>query len=313
MSQQETFDVAGTLDAARSAFEAGRFEDAALLLEPFVQRHPEVRAAHDLLGRTRFEQGRYDDAKVHFERAITLDDSEAMAHLWMGKVLAEEIHRAMIFAKLPLAKKLFAGFTRAAEIDPESVPAQTALARFHLEAPAMAGGSPDKLRVHMDRLYQLDAAAAHRMEARVFIRDGDFASAERELRLAVEADAEEGESHLDLGALLLSDGQVEEALVHLLEAVRRSPDQHLAHFKLGEACLRAEPPRLSRARQAFTTYLQRHPTHDLPSQGEAWMQLGQVEERSGDVEKARHAYSRALEANPRLEAASEALERLGGR
>lgn len=273
---------ASLLAQAEADLNAERFGVAEETLRDILKLSPEDRHAHHLLGQVFFEMGRYTDAKIHFERAIALDDRDPMTHLWMGKVLAEEIERAMIFAKLPLAKRLLAGFERAVELAPESVPVQTALARYHLEAPAMAGGSAEKLQHHIDTLSRLDAAAAHRLEARRHLRDGDEAAAERELELAVAASPEDGESHFDLGRFLLKRGRVEAAWSSLQRAVELDPGRHEAHFRLAEAALAQESPELSVARQALERYLVRHPTHDEPSHAEARSLLEQMDEAAED-------------------------------
>jgi tetratricopeptide (TPR) repeat protein len=309
----------GDEDAALEAIDGlladGRVEAGVEILQDYLTLHPEDRRAHYLMGQARFEAGSYGDAKTHFERAITLRDDDVMPHLWMGKVLAEEIERAMFFAKLPLAKEILAHFERAAAIDPQSVAAQTALARYHLEAPAMAGGSAESLRQHIDRLQELDPAAAYRMEARLHRRDGDPAAAERQLRLALaqapsEAPSSAAETYLDLGILLLDQQRPEEALPLLRQAVALAPRQHEGHYRLAEAAMAVASPSLEEARDALKVYLRRHPTHDLPSRGEAWFQLGKVQEALGDTAVARDAYRQALQEIPNHRSAKQALRAL---
>lgn len=289
---------------------ADRTSDAVQLLDDYLMLSPGDRRAHYLLGQARFEQGRYAEARQHFERAVELDDSHPMTHLWLGKVLAEEIERANVFAKLPLAKRLLAGFQRAVELDPQSVPAHTALARFHLEAPAMAGGSEERLRFHIQRLHELDGAAAHRLEARLQLRQENPEAAERHLRQAVELAPKDGETYADLGGLLLRQERIDAALPLLQRAVELDPRQHGAHFHLGTAALQVEPPRREIARRAFSTYLLRHPTHDLPQLSDAWLRLGRLEEALGDVDEARRSYRQVLNLRPDHPEARQAIERL---
>lgn len=297
---------------AKADLHADRLGSAKDLLLEYLKVSPEDRRAHHLLGQVYFELGNYTDAKASFQQAIVLDDNDPMTHLWMGKVLAEEIDRVMIFARLPLAKQLLSGFERAAELDPESVPAHTALARYHLEAPAMAGGSTEALQRHIDVLYRLDAASAHRLEARRHLRGGDkdVAAAERELELAVAASPEDGESYLDLGRLLLEQDRVDAAWLSLQRAVELDPRQHEAHIRLAEAALAQEPPELDVARRALKRYLARHPTHDVPPHLDAWLLLGRAEEAAGDVDGARRSYEEVLEERPGHAEAKQALERL---
>ncbi len=290
---------------------AGGQEDlVAATLEAYLALHPDDRRAHDLMGQARFEQGRYDDAKRHLERAVALADEDAMTHLWLGKVLAEDIDRAMVFAKLPLAKRLLGHFERAAEIDPLSVPAHTALARFHLEAPAMAGGSGERMRHHIDRLHALDAAAGHRLEARLYQRAKDSAAAERELRLAVAAAPREAENYSDLGTLLLQQGRPEEALPLLRQAVALALRPGEAHFRLAEAVLQVATPPLEEARDALLAYVQHHPTHDQPSLGEAWFQLGRVQQALGDDLAAGLCFRQTLQHIPNHRQAEQAVQAL---
>ena len=315
-SQERLGDEDAALEAIDGLLADGQVEASVGILQDYLALHPEDRRAHYLMGQARFEAGSYGDAKTHFERVIALRDDEVMPHLWMGKVLAEEIERAMFFAKLPLAKEILAHFERAAVIDPQSVAAQTALARYHLEAPALAGGSSERLRQHSDRLHELDAAAAYRLEARLHRRDGDPAAAEQQLRLALaqapsEAPSSAAETYLDLGNLLLDQQRPDEALPLLRQAVALAPRQHEGHYRLAEAAMAVTSPSLEEARDALTVYLRRHPTHDLPSRGDAWFQLGKVQEALGDPAAARDSYRQALEEMPNHRPAKQALQALG--
>lgn len=100
---------------------------------------------------------------------------------------------------------------------------------------------------------------------------GKLEEAARECRRAIALDPEDGRASNDLGVYLMQQGQDEEAITHLLQAVqsRWNPDRHFP-----------------------------------------WYNLGRIHERRQELGEAASAYEAALGELPTFEAARKALDRI---
>ncbi len=182
-----------TLEAAVELYEAGDLERAETILQTLRQNQPEDAEVALYLGRTLFEQQRYAAAVTELDAAATLDGSEAIYWLWLGRALGEHVHQVLFLRKLPMAKRIHQVFLRAVELDPDSVEGQTALARFYSEAPAVAGGDREKSLHHAAELIRLDPVEGHRLLSSIYVLFQEPDNAVRELRLAIEALEADGE------------------------------------------------------------------------------------------------------------------------
>lgn len=107
--------------AARSAFEAGDYAQAAGILEPLVAAAPD------------------DDRYVH----------------WLGKTWGRQAEKAGWFEAVRLAKRTRKALEKAVALNPDNPEAVRDLAQYYEEAPGFLGGDEDKaarLRVRLKSL-----------------------------------------------------------------------------------------------------------------------------------------------------------------
>jgi tetratricopeptide (TPR) repeat protein len=181
--------AAGQEELARAIelFDGGELEAAEVRLLAFRQTHPENAAAALYLGRIYFEQQRYAESVGELEAAVALDDTEVEHYLWLGRALGERIHKVVFLLQVPMAKRILAAFTRAVELDPDSVRGHLALARFYSEAPPFAGGDREKALHHAAELIRLDPLEGYLRRAAIYERFGEADLAERDLLSALGA------------------------------------------------------------------------------------------------------------------------------
>ncbi len=134
-------------------------------------------------------------------------------------------------------------------------------------------------------------AQGHQLMAAIYNRQGNLAQAERYYRKALEADNTLPHANNDLGVLLLSRGEHEEAARLFQRAVRFAPDDYLLQYNLGTAFLAG-----ARWREAiiqFQAVLRQVPDHygAANNLGLAWLQVGQPD-------SALEAYRMVIAANP---------------
>ncbi len=104
------------------------------------------------------------------------------------------------------------------------------------------------------------------------------------------------------GQILLESGRPKEAIPLLRDAVRRAPDQPMIAVMLGHALIASEDPaNFAEAKQVLKTAVNRD--NDNPF---AWLQLGMVYDREGDIARAALATAERnnLQGNPKLALAS---------
>jgi tetratricopeptide (TPR) repeat protein len=94
-------------ERAKSAFEAGRYQDAADLLSGYVERNPSNAEAWLFLGWSRYRLGQFEQAQSDFERSLDLAPSSADATVGLGYA-SLQLDRPEAAARL---------FERALEID----------------------------------------------------------------------------------------------------------------------------------------------------------------------------------------------------
>src|ERR1700719_2237216 len=155
---------------------AGRVDQAIHEIEQQIHTAPTAEA-YNLLCRAHFELGAWDAAISACEKAVTLDPSSGLYHLWLGRAFGEKADRAGFLKAAGLAGKVRTEFERAVELSPNSWEARTDLAEFYLEAPGVVGGGKDKALAQAELLAPLNPAMAHWVKARVAEKNKDNATA----------------------------------------------------------------------------------------------------------------------------------------
>jgi tetratricopeptide (TPR) repeat protein len=106
-----------------------------------------------------------------------------------------------------------------------------------------------------------------------------------------------------LGRALAGANQMNEAIAHLLEAIRLKPGNDLAHFDLGSVYLRTG--RTREAYEEFQTTIRLN-----PDDSEAFGSLGIICTQSGRLDEAREYFQNALRINPEDALAARYLDRI---
>lgn len=124
-------------------------------------------------------------------------------------------------------------------------------------------------------------------------------------RFKVQRNPGDAEMQQRLGRSLASFGEFDEALAHLLEAVRLNPKDDLAYFDLGSIYLRQNRPA-----DAFTAF--QNVIRINPDDSQAFGSLGILATRAGRIDEARRFFTAALRIDPDDQLARQYLQRLEG-
>ncbi len=134
---------------------------------------------------------------------------------------------------------------------------------------------------------------------------GDYAAAEQQYRRALQFKPDYSDVHNNLGSLLRNTGRLEQAVRHLEQALAAEPGFPEARYNLAATFLELQDD--ARALAQFQLLVSEHPR--MP---QAWLGVGIVLSRRGDISGARSALQKALELDPELQPARRALEQLPG-
>jgi hypothetical protein len=138
------------LDNAISILNTGQTEQAIVLFEK--QRHNP--AAMLYLAKIYMDSD-LDEAEDWIEQALEVNLNNAEVYYVRGAIMGRQASGS-IFSALSYAEKSVNSFTKAVELQPDSIKYRKGLMQFHTSAPSIAGGDLDIAKVQIEKLRQLD-------------------------------------------------------------------------------------------------------------------------------------------------------------
>lgn len=265
-------------------------------------------AANDL-GRTLLADGNTARAVEWLEKSVALEPDNAEYHLWLGRAYGYQAIRASVLKQPGLARKVRREFETASRLDPDNLEARFALIEYYLRAPAILGGSLEKARDEAGEVRKRNALEGHRAFGRIAELRKDPDRAFEEYRQALAEFPDSPEPSYWLGALYARRKDYAKAFDAYEKLLERDPGQMAARYQIGRLAS-VSGLNLELGEECLRRYLEHDPGPDEPSLASAHYHLGVLYEKSGSRELARREYSAALEIQPSLADAREALKRI---
>jgi tetratricopeptide (TPR) repeat protein len=144
---------AETLEHAVIALKAGQTEQAIDLFKEQKQ-NPEAML---YLAKIYMDTD-LDEAEDWIEKAVKANVNDAQAYYVRGAIMGRQASGS-IFSALNYAEKSVNSFTKAVELQPDSIKYRKGLMQFHTGAPSIAGGDLDIAKVQIEKIRQLDPKA----------------------------------------------------------------------------------------------------------------------------------------------------------
>ena len=241
-------------------------------------------------------QNRHDDAYPLFKKAVDLFPDDATQQSNMGHILLKLGERDGF--KPGQVDEMIHRFTRAVELDPQSVPARRGLgfALYHAkrydESIEQFARTLDVQKNELEALVGMGAVQG---------AAGRYAEAEQFFKRALGIAPAYAEAHRSLGMLHTAQGRIDEAIRDLREAVRLQPNHAQAHYELGELLEQKKD-----FRAAEEHFLQA--TRFQPGYADPWNGLGSVYGSTGHIDRAIECFEHALRLNRDYAAARANLE-----
>jgi tetratricopeptide (TPR) repeat protein len=290
-------------------YEAGRLGDARVSLEAAVREDPKDARGASYLGRIYLAAGDPDRAVEWLGRSVALEPGGAEYHLWLGRAYGHQAMQASVLKQPGLARKVRKEFEEASRLDPDNLEARFGLIEFYLRAPGILGGSPKKADEQAEEIRRRDALEGYRALGRIAEHRKESGLALAQYEAAAREFPEKAEPFYWIGALLIRRGDYAKAFEAYERVLEKNPSEMKARYQIGLlASLSGQ--RIERGRECLTLYLQHDPTPDEPSLASAHYRLGLLYQKMGDRNEARREYSAALDLEPSLPDAREALKKV---
>lgn len=291
-------------------FEAGKLREAREVLVVADRENPKDARVAYYLGRITFAERDYGKAADWFEKATKADGENAHYHFWVGQAHGSAASTANSIRQAILARRIKSAFERAVELDPSYADARFGLMQFYLQAPGVMGGSKEKARAEAGAIQQLDPWLGYQARVQIHQLDRDTAAYEAEHQKALVVFPDSSQPYLSLGFLYQQRSEYERAFEAFGQLLVRHPDALDALYQVGRlAALSGQ--RLAQGEAALREYLRHEPGPQNPRPAAAHWRLGMIHEHQGQPDLARREYETALELDPDLKEAREALRNLG--
>jgi tetratricopeptide (TPR) repeat protein len=218
----------------------GRSSEAERLIKRALQANPNSLAALSQLAEVKRDQGDLDEALRLFEEALSIDDSPPFLHLGYGDVL----QRAGRY------EDAIAAFRMVLQLEPDSFKA-----RYNLGVTYANQGATERAVAMYEEALEVSRGHAEAVQAlnnlgAIWLARGDDGRAKAYFEKAVGSGVAHLESRYNLALILLSEGEVDNAIQHLEAAAVIAPNHEQVNTRLGLAYLAA-----GRGEDAYRAFL----------------------------------------------------------
>ena len=288
----------------------GQADAAVRALRSSLNANPSDAQQHNLLCRVQYAEERWDAAVSECERAANLDPKNGIYQLWLGRAYGEKAEHSSWLTAIGLAKKTRIAFEKAVQLDPGNVEAHSDLSEYYIEAPGFLGGGTDKAAAQANIVEKIEPASAHWIRARIAEHQSRNSDAEAEYKRALTLDMNSPRRLFDLASFYRRVNRLDELESTIQKAAQLNARNDSSLVDSAGLLLR-----VGRNLPLAATLLRRYIDQGTKSEDAPLFQaqhlLGQVLEKSGDVQGAKLAYLAARSEASEFAPASAALKRLG--
>jgi len=261
------------VEQARKLYDLTEFEQSLKILQAIPQKNSEV---YELVGRNYFMTGEYKRATEALEKAVAAEPHNSDYVLWLGRAYGRRAETSNPFSAMGHASKARQYFERAAELNPRNIEALNDLLEYYLEAPGFMGGGMEKARATVARISQADPAEGHWAQSKLDEKHKELASAEEQLRRALELSPNRVGRVIDLARFLARQGRFQESDQHFARAEQMAPDLPKLMYVRADVYIKSGR-HLDLARDLLKRYLASTITPEDPPKAEARKLLRQIE------------------------------------
>jgi tetratricopeptide (TPR) repeat protein len=298
------------LAAVIRLYDFGEYQKAADLLLKHSERAGPTAELNLWLGKSYYRLRRWEDAIHQFDRAVLIEPSNSVYHLWLGRAYGRKAEHVPFFLALGPARRVLKEFEIAVRLSPDDMDARFDLLEYYLDAPSIIGGGHDHAKVQIEEISRRDKRLGYTARARLYADERKYDLAQKELaRSTVEFPDQVG-SYIDLADYLFGRMDYADAEPYARKAVEMtSPPDPRARLILMASWVRLRKE-LPEAEEGLQSLSSGPLEDDDPSFDDVFYWLGQAELALGKKAEARQALERALRFNPDHQRAKAALSQM---
>ncbi|MBK8476552.1 MAG: tetratricopeptide repeat protein [Opitutaceae bacterium] len=210
--------------AALAAAQAGNWAQAEPALAALAAAEPADVEACTVLAQHKLDAKESKEAVRLLERATEAQPNRAALHALLGQALGQRIGEVTFIQQGLMSGKLRRAFARALELEPNNLTGLIGLAYYHLNAPAIAGGSNQKAIEYAARVAAVEPFNGALLQGDISARREEWAEAARHYRTALGFQPAHGWLQVKLGDALRGAGQNPEARQAYEAALLLSPE-----------------------------------------------------------------------------------------
>ncbi|HVT43589.1 MAG TPA: tetratricopeptide repeat protein [Thermoanaerobaculia bacterium] len=289
--------------------DAGRCNEAIVLLEKAIERAPRDPRHHYILGRCRLVAGDASGARTSLARAVELDASSAEHHLWLARAATMEGRRGNPMMWLLLVRTISSSLERAVELAPDDLDARLDLVRYLTRAPRVLGGDVARARREAEEIHKRSRGLGLFASGYIDYREKLADSAERRWLEAIRVAPDLKEPYYWLGYLYQERRRYDEAFALHERLLARDSAEAEACYEIGRTAVYSSR-NLDRGIECLAIYIRGRKRYDGPTAAEAHYFLGEALIRQGKTREAKRELERALLLDVDLARAKAAMKRL---
>ena len=212
------------IDEARAALTANNLPKAESLLVPLTGADATDAASFHALGQLREKQRRLKEAVAAYEQATKLDATKPEYFSDLGVALSQRMGELSFMQQAMTAGKMKKAFEKSVELDARHVAGLIGLARYYINAPAIAGGSMEKAMEFAGRVRALDPFLGEVEQGNVARADEKYADALAHYAAAAQLNPHHGHVEYLCGTMLEKLERKDEARTHYTAALKLDPN-----------------------------------------------------------------------------------------
>ncbi len=267
---------AGQLDNLAKAQSAYNRTDYRSAIESLSGISAKPVESNFLLGKSYYMLGEFKRACEFFHKAAELDANNSDSYLWLGRAYGRRAESSNPLTAPSYASKARQNFEKSVNLNPKNGDALNDLFDYYLQAPGFLGGGLDKAAAMFPRIKEHDSAEFHFAQAQLAEKRKEFATAEQQLRRALDLAPRQVGRVIDLAKFLLRRGRIPESDALLKQAATIAPNDPKVLFEQAHALI-ASKRDLAEAKRLLKLYIKSPLTPELPSRIEAEKLLKQAE------------------------------------
>ena len=220
--------------------------------------------------------GDFKKACDFLHKSSELDGNNSDVYLWMGRAYGRRAESSNPLTAPSYATKARQNFEKSVNLNPKNGDALNDLFDYYLQAPGFLGGGLEKAAALLPKIKEHDSAEFHFAQAQLAEKRKEFATAEQQLRRALDLAPRQVGRVIDLAKFLLRRGRIPESDALWKQAATIAPNDPKVLFEQANALI-ASKRDLTEAKRLLKLYLQAPLTPELPSRSEAAKLLKQAE------------------------------------